>query len=223
MNMAKGKGSRKGETRRQKYSLSEIMAMRELPESGEDLLSVYRTLAKAADQRLVRLKAYSYEKNFKTADQWAYAKAMRDIQAWSGENATRFNTKPPETLWRLEEKIQDIKKFLASPTSTKQGIINVYIQRTNTINEEYGTNFKWQELGDFFESKAWEKAETKYASESGALVIAEVYKHKKEILKAIEDNKKVNIKVPDKMVEELVNEYISEYGNEIKEAFGRLR
>ena len=195
----------------------------DLPSDYSALTKVYRTLAKTADQRLVRLEGYRHEQNFKVADKWAYARAMRDIQAWSGEEATRFNTKPPASVAQLQAKIQDIKTFLLSPSSTKQGIIKMYQKRADTLNAKWGTNFRWDEIGTFFESEAWKQADDKFASESAMSVLATIYRNKDEIVKKIKDSNAVNIKVPDKMEEALVNRFLKENGAEVLEAFEKLR
>ena len=84
----------------------------------------YRTKAKKADQRLVRLEALSHEEYFEGVLNFAYKGAIRDIQSWKkqgqrgGDN--RFNTAPPIKLTQLEAKIADIDKFLAKKTSNKR-------------------------------------------------------------------------------------------------------
>lgn len=125
--------------------------------AGETLEHLYRRLAKTADQRLVRLERLAEKPGFKPAKQWAYARAQRDIEKWSGAGSSRFNTKPPTNQMQLRAKINDIREFLLSPTSTKQGIVDTYKKRADTINERYGTDFTWDELADFFNDKKNEK------------------------------------------------------------------
>ncbi len=143
--------------------------------SGETDLQYYRRLAKQADQRLVRLEGYQHDRNFANVTQWAYARAQEDISKWSGPDARRFNTAPPmkqaggkavidET--RLRSKIQDIKAFLESPTSTKKGITQVYKNRVDTINQKYGTNFTWQQFAKFTESETFQKLDWEYGSKT---------------------------------------------------------
>lgn len=132
---------------------------------GESLEHAYRRLAKQADQRLKRLEylasGYSDKgkplkdpENWKGVLSYSYGKAIKDIESYSGEGATRFNTAPPETEKLLRAKINDMINFLNSPTSTKGGITKVYIERTNTLNKKYpGLNLTWQEAGRFFEQK----------------------------------------------------------------------
>lgn len=217
--MAKGKGSRAGEQRRQQWSLSQIMDPKfKMPTDRAGLEKVYRTLAKTADQRLVRLERASEQDQFKVATKWAYARAQRDIKQWSGEGATRFNTKPPAATSSLRSKIEDIKTFLKSPTSTKAGIKEVYKKKADTINKKYGTNFKWDQVGKFFESKLAEDMDRKMDSATMLRVVAVIQSNKKDIIKNIEKADTIDIKVPDKMVKELTWETVKEYGSEVLEA-----
>ena len=128
---------------------------------GESIQGYYRRIAKVADQRLVRLERLADQAGYGNADQWAYKKAMRDISTWSGDAATRFNTKPPENIKQLQAKINDIKAFLGAPSSTKSGIQRVYQSRANTINNKYGTNFSTGDLEDLFSSAFWKKVDAK--------------------------------------------------------------
>ena len=128
---------------------------------GESLQGYYRRIAKVADQRLVRLEKLADQAGYGNATQWAYKRAMRDIAQWSGESATRFNTKPPEKAHQLQAKINDIKTFLGSESSTKSGIKATYQQRINTLNTKYGTKYQTDDLQKLFSSSLWKKMETK--------------------------------------------------------------
>ena len=128
---------------------------------GESLQGYSRRIAKVADQRLVRLEKLADQAGYGNATQWAYKRAMRDIAQWSGESATRFNTKPPEKAHQLQAKINDIKTFLGSESSTKSGIKATYQQRINTLNTKYGTKYQTDDLQKLFSSSLWKKMETK--------------------------------------------------------------
>ena len=127
----------------------------------ESIEHYYRRLAKQADQRLVRLEAASHEKGFKKIKNWAYKKAIKDIEHWSGEGSMRFNTQPPKTMQqgeakidyaKLKQKIEDIKHFLQAPTSTKSGVIKTYKQRAESMNRTIpGAKFTWENLAKVFE------------------------------------------------------------------------
>ena len=192
------------------YKLSQILDPSfELPTDRTELLKVYWTVAKAADQRLVRLEKLTQEENYKIADKWAYARAMRDIEQYSGEGAKRFNVKPPKTMTGLEAKIEDIKTFLKAPSSTKGGIKKMYAARASKINEEYGTDFTWEDIGKFFEDKGWKylggggrRDDGKYESKTTLKAIARIKKNynKEDLQKAIGKVNKADLKVPDDQV-----------------------
>lgn len=183
----------------------------------ETLVQYYRRLAKTADQRMVRLEKASEQKFFHVATQWAYAKATRDILKWipPGDNKStklRFNTKPPEGE-DLIAKINDIKSFLSSPTSTKQGIINVYKKRADTVNKRYGTKFTWQQLAKYYESGQAELWDAKFGSKTALRTIGVMQRNKKKIKDAITkaDKKDVRINAKDKgMLQKTVNQALKE-------------
>ena len=130
---------------------------------GETDLQYYKRLAKVADQRLVRLEELAGERpgkpgkpGYEKVTSYAYDRAMRDLEIYGG--GKRFNTKPPLNKdgtvdnRLLSEKLADIRTFLSAPTSTKQGITDVYQRRTDTINKKFGTNFTWADLADYYRS-----------------------------------------------------------------------
>ena len=137
--------------------------------AGESLAHYYKRLAKVADQRLVRLEKLSQKHGFEGASKWAYNRAQKDIARW-GEGS-RFNTKAPANTNSLKAKINDIKAFLGSATSTKAGITDVYEQRANTINQTYGTNFTWQDIAKFYGKQKNVALDAKYGSKTVAMAI----------------------------------------------------
>ena len=168
----------------------------------ETLVQYYRRLAKTADQRMVRLEKASEQPYFKVATEWAYAKATRDILKWipPGDNKStklRFNTKPPEGE-DLIAKINDIKSFLSSPTSSKQGIINVYKKRADTVNKKYGTNFTWKQLAKYYDSGQAELWDAKFGSKTALMTIASLQKNKKKLVKAIKEADRKDIRISSK-------------------------
>lgn len=131
---------------------------------GQTEEQYFRQLAKAADQRLLRLERLAADENYKGVLSYAYESAMYDIKALTGNpNARRFNvavkkTKAGETnVTELRQRISAVKKFLESPTSMKSSITAVYKKRAKSVNQSLGTNFTWQQVGRFFESKGYEK------------------------------------------------------------------
>lgn len=191
----------------------------------------YRKLAKRADQRLVRLKRLSKQPGFEAVTKYAYRVAMRDIRAWSGENAKRFNTKPPSNTNQLKAKIADIKKFLSSASSTygktkeTKGIKQVYQDRANTINEKLrkdgiNANFTWQDLARLFESGLWEKLQTSdnFSSKTDFKTLARMKANFNDVERAISEDEDINIEAYDDVENFEINEMINKYGSEILEA-----
>lgn len=208
----------------QGYKTKDIMMpFYDMPKDYNELVKVYRTLAKSADQRLVRLEEYSKLKDFENVKKWAYAKAMTDIKKWSGAEANRFNTKPPESKVQLLAKINDMKEFLESKTSTKKGIQQVFMKRANTVNKKFGTNFTWQNIGDFFESKMYAKLDSDYDSativEAFGVIQKAEEKKKKALQKAKEENKVIRVSGDD-ILQQCINDMLNNYDEDVRELLG---
>lgn len=145
----------------------------------EEIEKEYNRLAKKADARLRALECYQHEKNFKTATEWAYAKAMRDIKSWGGNK--RFQTSAKNLSdTELKMKIKDIENFLESPTSTKRGIINTYKKRVDTLNKNLGTKFTWSEFAKFIKSDTYEKIDSLFGSNTIFSVVGKTKNISKE-------------------------------------------
>lgn len=162
---------------------------------GESLKQYYRRLAKTADERLVRLEALSHEEHYKNVKNWAYRKAQYDIKSWSGKDATRFNTKPPEDQEKLIAKINDIKDFLSSKTSQKSDIIRTYKNRAKKLNKNYGTDFTWEDLATYYEqgkNKDWDE---RLGYKTALQTIGVIQHNKDTIVQAVKDAKGKHINV----------------------------
>ena len=184
---------------------------------GENLQHYYTRLAKQADQRLVRLEQLAKEPGYANVDKYAYARAMRDIKQWAGEKATRFNTKAPKNANSLKAKIRDMRTFLEAPTSTREGIKSVYQSRADTINKKYGTNFTWQDLGNYFEQAKSSKADQKYGSATALKAMAEIQKQSDKVVKEIEQHKKKHITVDNPRLQDAVDSMLADRSLNIAE------
>ena len=200
----------------------------------------YRKLAKRADQRLVRLERYSNQEKYANVTQYAYAKAMRDIRSWSGKDATRFNTKPPKNLNSLMAKINDIKGFLQSASSTIKptadnavynekgqivggGIDLTYQKRADTLNQRFGTNVTWENVGSIFESTLYRKLAKKYESKTAVRIIGKLQGDEKKITRAIDNKKAFNVRIKgEKPLEEAVNKTLRYYKKDITSLYKSL-
>lgn len=207
------------------------------------LVKEYRKLAKRADQRLVRLERYAQQPKYSNVTQFAYKKAMRDIRSWSGENATRFNTKPPSHISKLQAKINDIKAFLGSASSTIKptpdnavrndrgeiiggGIDLTYQKRADTLNARYGTNISWENVGSIFESQLYRKLIKKYGAQASKSIVRDIGKlqqNEKQIKAAL--NKKQPIRLSFKgegPLQDEVNHILRYYKKDINSLYKTL-
>lgn len=173
---------------------------------GETDLQYYKRLAKVADQRLVRLEQLSEVEGYEKVTSYAYARAMRDLELY-GESK-RFNTKPPlnsdgtVNTQLLHEKLADMRTFISSVTSTKQGIERVYSERANTFNTTFGTNYTWQDLADFYQSGDADRALKAYKnSDVIQRAIGVIQTAESKLQEEIKKNKKITIdKKKDKII-----------------------
>lgn len=152
------------------------------------LLKEYKTLAMRADKRLQRLEKYAKRPGMGSLLKGAYARAVRDIQAYGGNK--RFLTKPPADEVALKAKINDMRTFLRADTSTlKPGIdtrgfsVASYEKAASTFNSRYGTDLTWQEMGNFYQSKKAQR-------------IANRIKASKTVARALGEFKRMNQKNP---------------------------
>lgn len=157
----------------------------------------YRQIAKVADQRLLSLEKLSTQKHFTNVLKYSYAGAIRDIESWGGTK--RFNTKPPTNLNQLEAKIADIEKFLSKPTSKKSTILSTYKQRSNTINERYGTDFTWQDIANYYEKEKGKISDVAKGSKTEVRALG--------VLKRINTDDDLNVleRLGDKDVKDIMN------------------
>lgn len=142
----------------------------------ESLLKEYKRIANTADKRLLSLENLSKQEGYTNIKRWAYNDAMQDIKKWSGEGRRRFSTKPPESTQGLIAKIKDIRRFLNAPTASKRSITQMYNKEAKTINERYGLDLSWEDMGKFFESKTWEKLSKKFGSKTAVKMIGSIQK-----------------------------------------------
>ena len=194
----------------------------------------YRSLAKAADQRLVSLERLAEKEGYKNVLSWAYKDAMREIRGIYGSDARRFNKKQPDDLRSVHKNIRRVLSFLEAPTSSKQGIDEVYGKRAATINSRYGTNVNWSNVGDIFNSRIYQKTDSKYGSKTVLKAIGQLQGNKKQIkkyLKQYEDwqngkGKKpefISLHIESTSVQRTVNNLLKYYKKDISRLYENLK
>ena len=179
-----------------KYKPDDLPTYNVEQRAGESAEKYYRRLAKAADQRLVRLERLAENPLYQNVKKFAYEEALEDIHKWNGVTASRFNTVPPEGD-RLYEKIEDIKSFLTKQTSNVGGINLMYKRMANTFNAKYGTNFTYQQIMKYFDSQQNEKWNKLFGSKTALTVIGEIQKSAKKIKREVSEADKRNIIIND--------------------------
>ena len=209
-----------------KMSIKELLKMSdnffEHLGSQEDTEKLYRKLARASDKRLREIEKLSQQEEYQNMKEFAYKRAMADIKSWSGDKATRFNTKPPVRESEMYDKIMDMKSFLKAPSSSAAGIESSYAKSAATLNEKYGTDFTWQDMATFFESRFFQKTEREYDSKQIVKAIGVMQNDPEKFRQIIKESRSKDINVEDyidikdKVLAETVNDLIDQYGNALE-------
>lgn len=149
--------------------------------AGESNVDYMRRLSGIANQRMRELETLSKKKGFKNIKKWAYANARDDIKRlWQKtKKPWRFGTAVKKKDGKVDERhlqaeINALKRFLDSPTSTKTGILQVYNKRAETINNKFGTDLSWEDIGKFWGSEAARRLNEKYDSDTIMNVLSEL-------------------------------------------------
>lgn len=186
---------------------------------GESLQAYYRRLAKTADQRLVRLEQLSKQENFAAVTGYSYKRALKDIHMWSGAEAMRFNTAPPDNQAQLLAKIADIKQFIEAPTSTKGQIVIIYKKRADTLNKKYGTKFTWQSLATYHDSGLADKMDAKYGSKTALKIIANIQAKDKAEIEAIKEAENRHKVADGDILDSYINDALKDNNLNIEDLF----
>ena len=155
----------------------------------------YKSIAKAADSRLLALERLSKKAGYENVLAWAYRDAMYDIHAAFGPNAKRFNRKQPDDLRNVYKQIRNVLRFLESPSSSKQGIDETYQKRADTVYERYGVKTDWQSIGGLYESRLYQKTDSKYGSKTALKAIGFIQRNTSAILEALKENKSIAVRL----------------------------
>lgn len=180
---------RKDVAQRQKTASDYGQKVYKFPEdasSYDDLRKAYLHLADIADRRMRRLEEYaSKDKKYANILKFAYDKAINDIEAERGSGSNRFKAGASANgnILNIQSRINDVLKFLNSPTSTISGVKKVYGQRAKVINEKYGLDLTWEHMADFFENESVQATIQNFASDTAMKMIGKYYRNKDEIQK----------------------------------------
>lgn len=183
-------------------------------------LKYYNKIAKKADRMMRNLEKLSTQPGYKNVLKYAYAQAERAIESWtppgSKAKAPRWQRNTPADTRTLKAKIKDIEAFISKPTATKRGIDKIYKKRAETINKKYGTNFTWQELAEFFDSKLPDKTFDKYGSKTVLIAIGKIQNNADSVVKKMQEHKPVHIKIDgDEKVRQTTNNLLHYYKKDL--------
>ena len=135
-----------------------------------------KPMLQEANMKLLNIEQLSKQEGFEGIKDFAYRNAMRDIRQLRGEEFKRFNL--PKNTHQLEKTKRSLEKFLGATTSTKKGIISVYEQNAASLNSKFGSNFNWQEMGQFLRAAEFEKLKQDYDSETAIIMLKGLYSNK---------------------------------------------
>ena len=188
-----------------------------------ELLKLYKQRAKLADQYMRRLEKLSTEKGYENVKQFAYARAIHDIESWSGEGKRRWDTKAPKTKQGIQAKLADIERFLTSPTASKTGIKNIYEKRAETMNKRYGVDANWQNLAKYYQRGINKKFDAHFGSKTSLIAIGKIQMNSKQIRKAIKSGSvdeyvASTFGAEDRPVRRAIENMLVKYEDDLKEA-----
>ena len=141
-----------------------------------ELEAEIKPMLQEANMKLLNIEQLAKQEGFEGIKDFAYYNAMRDIRKIRGEEYKRFNL--PKNTHQLEKTKRSLEKFLGATTSTKKGIVSVYEQNAASLNSKFGSNFSWQQMGQFLRSAGFEQLKAEYDSETAIIMLKALYQNK---------------------------------------------
>lgn len=192
-----------------------------MPKTKAGVLADYGKLTRLANDRLREIEKRATTDGLTSLTEYAYKRAVHDLQG-----ATRFASK--EKIENLNynaivKRMNDMRRFLRSKSSTTRGVKSLYSQNTKRFNAKYGTNFTQTQLAKFFNKDIglYEKIKAKnmdWGSETVMKAIATMMNDKKKVLQKMREEDEKHLDVENAViVNEVIDTLISEYGDDVKE------
>ncbi len=148
------------------------MAKKQKSQYRLELEKEVKPMLAKANMMLLNLETLSKQEGFEGVDDFAYRVALKNIRNIRGEEYKRFNL--PKNIHQLEKTKRALETFLGSTTSTKKGIVSVYEQNAKTLNEKFGSNFSWQQMGAFLKAAGFEDLKKEFDSETAIIMLKEM-------------------------------------------------
>ena len=191
-----------------------------IPKTKAGVLADYEKMRRLANDRLANIeKVKETREGLENVLKYAYKRTVHDLNG-----ATRFPSKGSIEQMNYNAvvgKLNAMRRFLKSETSTLRGIQSTYKRSTNAFNKKYGTNFTSSDLAKFFnkDTGLYEKIKnsTDYGSETIMLAIAEIKANRGEKLSQIKEETAKHVQVNDMLVQQAVDDILSQYGDEFGE------
>ena len=191
-----------------------------IPKTKAGVLADYEKMRRLANDRLANIEdAKETKEGLENVLKYAYKRTVHDLNG-----ATRFPTmKSIEDLNynSVVGKLNAMRRFLKSETSTIRGVQATYKRSANAFNKKYGTDFSPSDLAKFFnkDTGLYEKIKnsTDYGSETIMLAIAEIKANREEKLLELNALKDAHIEVEDKLVQQAIDDILNQYGDEVGE------
>lgn len=182
---------------------------------GESNVDYYKRLAKQADKRMRRLEELAEKPGYENVRNYAYRNAKNELKKMNMTNWEQVPKKLQDKTFsarNTQMRINKVKQFLESPTSTKSGIDKVYKSRADTMNERYGTSFTWEDMSKFFESGTYDQLSNNYSSKTKMKAIGVIQKYNlrttKDLNNAITEASQNNQTVADDEVMRAVRSFV---------------
>lgn len=141
-----------------------------------DLEAEVKPMLKEANAKLLNLEKLSKKDGYEGVEDFAYRVAINNIREIRGEEFRFFNI--PKNTHQLEKTKRALERFLESPTSTRAGIEDIYKKNAASLNEKFGTDFSWQDMGNFLDAASFEDIKAQYDSTTAILMMKALHKNK---------------------------------------------
>ena len=171
-----------------------------------------KPMLREANMKLLNIEQLSKQEGFEGIKDFAYSNAMRDIRKLRGEEFKRFNL--PKNTHQLEKTKRSLESFLGATTSTKRGIVSVYEQNAASLNEKFGSNYSWKEMGQFLKAAGFEDLKNEYYSETAIIMLKALFNNRdlsKEEFKEKLQNHQVTEKYNGKGLDEVNSDLLAEF------------
>ena len=135
-----------------------------------------KPMLQEANMKLLNIEQLAKQEGFEGIKDFAYYNAMRDIRKIRGEEYKRFNL--PKNTHQLEKVKRSLESFLGATTSTKKGIVEVFEKNAASLNEKFGSNYTWQQMGQFLKNAKFEQIKADYDSETAVIMLKAILENK---------------------------------------------